>query len=86
MVETLLSGGLTGAVVFWDPKQLASAQAADSELAVVYELRQNSEDLPPWSKVIEHNEATKEYWKQSDVLKLHYGVLYRKLIRGNRHV
>ena len=35
---------------------------------------------PPWSDVIEHIEATKEYWAQWNIWELHEVVLYRKWI------
>ena len=64
MVETPAIVGPINATGAWTPSELVSAQAIDTELAVVYEWHVDSEDSLPWCDVRDHSEATKKYWAQ----------------------
>ena len=68
VVETPSAGSTVSEV--WNPIELVAAQATDPELAVVHGWRIESEELHPWCDVIDHSEATKEYWAQWDLLEL----------------
>ena len=68
MVETPCADGPVSEV--WNPIALAAAQATDPELAVVHGWRTELEEPSHWCDMIDHSQATKEYWAQWDLLEL----------------
>ena len=64
----------------WTPESIGAAQAVDPAFGVLYRLRLDHEDRPPFDSVQTADPEAKAYWSQWNQLTFDNAVLYRQFI------
>ena len=57
--------------------RIVEAQKQNTEIRIILQWMEESNDKPPWQEVASYNVAVKTHWGQWESLKIHDGKLYK---------